>query len=605
MFKSQAQLPFEASPRARTIAESNSSMTDKEREDEKESLPPGLLSNSANSVIAAESPEPTTMVEPSQEKSRDLTEQATAQPQHGNSLRRLRTRENGTEYPSGLYLSLIVLALCLAVFLMALDNAIIATAIPKITSNFHSLPDVGWYGSAYLLTTAALQLLFGKLYTFLSLKWVFLTAIGIFELGSLICGVSLNSTTLIVGRAVSGLGAAGIMSGAFLILANSVPLVKRPMFTGLISVMYGVASVAGPLLGGLFIDKVTWRWCFFINLPIGALTVLIILVFLQDITLAKPKHDTFFERIKRFDPVGTLLFMPSIVCLLLALQWGGNKYEWKSQRILALFGVFAVLFIAFLYVQYTQQENATVPPRIMKQRTVWAGSIFLFGVGSSFFIMVFYIPIWFQSVQGVSAVESGIRNLPFLISVVVLSMGTGVLVTMFGYYAPFMILGTVTMSVGGGLLSTWKPDTPTGIWIGYQIIAGAGVGMSLQQPLMAAQTVLEPKDIPTGTAVLVFVQTIGGALFVSVGQTVFTNQLAKQLAENVPGLDPAIVLGAGATNLLDNVPPELASGVVLSYNNALTTTFLVGTGLAAFTILGSAMIEWKSVRGNNVKVSIA
>jgi len=185
----------------------------------------------------------------------------------GLSLRPTATRDDGSEYPTGLRLGLITLALCLSVFLMALDNSIIATAIPKITDQFHSLGDVGWYGSAYLLTTAALQLLFGKFYSFFSIKWVYLVAIGLFELGSLICGVANNSVTLIIGRAVAGLGSAGVFSGALIILAYSVPLERRPMYTGMVGSMYGIASVAGPLLGGVFTDKVSWVCSTMVLLP--------------------------------------------------------------------------------------------------------------------------------------------------------------------------------------------------------------------------------------------------------------------------------------------------------------------------------------------------
>ncbi|KAI0890117.1 putative efflux pump [Annulohypoxylon maeteangense] len=560
--------------------------------------------DSTSSIINMGDSAHTPVGDPNQEKNQELTRHTTALSHHGESIRQIQTREDGVEYPGGMKLFLITLALCLGVFLMALDNSIIATAIPKITDDFHSLPDVGWYGSAYLLTTAVLQLLFGKFYTFLSIKVVFLAAISVFEIGSLICGVAQNSLTLIIGRAVAGLGSAGIMSGAFLILAHSVPLAKRPIYTGLIGGMYGIASVAGPLLGGVFTDKVTWRWCFYINLPIGAVTMLTILAFFPEPKRDIPQDETLTQRIKRFDPLGTILFMPAVICVLLALQWGGTTYAWNSGRIIALFVVFAVLFLAFIYVQYVQQEDATVPPRIFKKRTIWASSLFGFSVGSGFFIMVYYIPIWFQSVQGVSAVDSGIRNLPMLISVVLFSIGAGAMVTVFGYYAPFMILGTVVMSIGGGLLSTWKPDVSSGVWIGYQILFGAGVGMSMQQPLMAVQTVLDIKDVPTGTSILVFVQTMGGALFVSVGQTVFANKLVQELAVNVPGLDPQVVLNAGATNLKHNLSLDVIPSVILSYNNALTTAFVVGTALCAFTVVGSASVEWKSVKGKNVEAGV-
>ncbi|KAI2629894.1 putative efflux pump [Hypoxylon sp. NC1633] len=594
MLDKKGQSSLEMTSQTSVVAPSNNSMTDSRNEAKTVTS----SSESTRSIVVDEKSQSIIGPDPG------LARHATAKSHHGDSIRQTQTREDGSEYPTGAKLSLITLALCLSVFLMALDNSIIATAIPKITDAFHSLPDVGWYGSAYLLTTAALQLLFGKFYTFLSIKWVFLTAIGIFELGSLICGVAQNSVTLIIGRAVAGSGGAGIMSGALLILAYSVPLAKRPMYTGLVTSMYGIASVAGPLLGGVFTDKVTWRWCFFINLPIGAITILVILFFFPEPTRTMPADESLMERVRRFDPVGTILFMPSIICLLLALQWGGTEYPWNNGRIIGLFVVFAVLIIAFLYVQHIQQEHATVPPRIMKMRTMWASSLYAFGVGSGFFIMVYYVPIWFQSVQGLSAVDSGIRNLPMLISVVVFAMIAGILVTVFGYYAPFMVVGTVLMSIGGGLLSTWNPDTTAGAWIGYQILFGAGVGMGMQQPLMAAQTVLDIKDVPTGTSVLVFVQTVGGALFVSVGQTVFTNKLVQELA-GIPGLDSSSVLNAGATNLVRTLPAELLPKVVLAYSDALTTAFIVGTALVAFTVFGSLTVEWKSVKGKKIEAALA
>ncbi|KAI1125926.1 MFS general substrate transporter [Nemania abortiva] len=539
------------------------------------------------------------------EKTDNLAKVQTARTQNGETLQPTETREDGTEYPTGLKLGLISLALCLSVFLIALDNSIIATAIPAITDAFHSLPDVGWYGSAYLLTTAALQLLFGRFYTFLSIKWVYLTAIFIFEVGSLICGVAQNSVTLIIGRAVAGLGSAGLFSGALLILAHSVPLAKRPLYTGMIGGVYGVASVAGPLLGGVFTDKVSWRWCFFINLPIGAVTLVVIAIFFPDPVQKKPPQEPFLQRLMRFDPIGTLIFIPSVISLLLALQWGGTTYPWSNGRIIGLFVVFGVLILAFLYVQWHQQENATVPPRIFRNRTVMAGSFFAFSIGSAFFLFIYYIPIWFQAVQGVSAVNSGIRNLPMLLSVVVASLFAGGLITAFGYYTPFMIVGVILAAIGGGLLTTWTPATNTGTWIGYQILFGAGVGLSLQQPLIAVQTVLDIKDVPVGTSVIAFMQTLGGALFVSVGNNVFNNKLVQELAQRVPSINPKEVLSTGTTNLQKTLPANLVPAVILSYNNALTTAFTVATALAAVAFLGAIFMEWKSVKGKKVEAGFA
>jgi hypothetical protein len=454
---------------------------------------------------------------------------------------------------------------------------------------------------AYLLTTAALQLLFGKFYTFFSIKWVFLIAIALFEIGSLICGVANNSVTLIIGRAVSGLGSAGIFSGALIILAYSVPLNRRPAFTGMIGSMYGIASVAGPLLGGVFTDKVTWRWCFYINLPIGAITIFVIALFFPDPQRKTVKDEPWSVRIWQFDPIGTSLFMPAIICLLLALQWGGTTYAWSNGRIIALFVLFGVLISAFLFVQYKQQDHATVPPRIIKKRTVWASAVFAFATGAAFLASVYYLPIWFQAVKGASAVSSGLMNLPMLISVVVMSLVAGAAVTVWGYYTPFMIAGTVAMSIGFGLISTFKPDTGSPTWIGFQVLAGAGVGLGMQQPLMAVQTVLDMKDVPTGTSVIVFMQTLGGALFVSIAQNVFTNKLVAYILEYVPGLDPMVVFHTGATSIQTSIPAAMLPGVTLAYSNALTKTFLVSASLAAVTIVGSSFVEWKSVKGKNIE----
>ncbi|TQN65339.1 Aspyridones efflux protein [Colletotrichum shisoi] len=509
-----------------------------------------------------------------------------------------------TDYPGGMKLALIVAAACFSVFLMALDNCIIATAIPRITDEFNSLDDVGWYGSAYLLTTASLQLLCGKLYSFFSIKWMYLIAIGIFELGSLICGIAPNSITLILGRAIAGLGSAGIFSGALIILAYSVPLEKRPIYTGIVSSMWGISSVAGPLLGGFFTDSMTWRWCFYINLPIGAATVVVIMLFFPDPERFVPQQD-WRTRLVQIDPLGNLLFMPAVICLLLALHWGGVTYPWTSARILVLFAVFAIGMLGFLLLQYIGQETATVPPRIFKKRTVWSSSFFSFTLGAAFLLSVYYLPIWFQAVQGVSAVESGVRNLPMLVGNLVFSLVAGAAVTTWGYYTPFMMLSSVLMSVGYGLISTFSPDTSSAMWIGYQIIAGAGVGVGMQQPLIAVQVVLDMADVPTGTAIIIFTQQIGGAIFVAIGQTVFTNQLVERLVQHVPDIEPHSVIAAGVTAIRKTLDAEFLPAVEQAYSDALAQTFLVSAVTASATIIGAVFVEWKSVKGKTVQATMA
>ncbi|KAL5354260.1 hypothetical protein ACLOAV_000348 [Pseudogymnoascus australis] len=504
------------------------------------------------------------------------------------------------EYPHGLPLLLIMISLCLSVLLVALDNTILVTAIPKITDAFKSLNDIGWYGSAYLLTTCSLQLFYGKLYVIFDIKFVFLAAISVFELGSLICGVAKNSITLIAGRAVAGAGAAGILSGAMIIIAHCVPLQKRPVYTGFTLGMYGIASVVGPLLGGVLTDRVSWRWCFYINLPIGAVVIALVGVFLSLPLQNDRDHSTPLRtRLMNLDPIGTAVFIPAIVCLLLALQLGGSTYPWSSGRIIAFFVVFGILFIAFIGIQIWRDESATVIPRIFMNRSVASGTWYGFFLGGSFFIFIYYLPTWFQAIQSTTATVSGVHLLPLSFSQMLGVMISGILTTRFGYYTPFMYLGVVFMSIGAGFLMTLQPDSSTQMWIGYQIIYGLGSGFGFQQPTIAAQAVLDLKDIPSGVALIMFTQLLGGAIFVSVGQNVFTNKLVYDTAKHLPGVNPLQIIQTGATELKYLVPPGQLAELLSVYNGALGQAFMVGTILAAMTVVGAVTMEWKSVKGKD------
>ena len=451
-----------------------------------------------------------------------------------------------------------------------------------------------------------MQLTFGKFYTFFSLKWVFLIAIGLFELGSLICGVAPNSSALVVGRAIAGVGSAGVFSGAYLLIATSVPLAMRPSFNGLIGAVYGVSSVVGPLLGGVFTDKVSWRWCFYINLPIGGVTVAVILFIFTPVPQPGGISKLAWKkRIEQLDILGTVFFIPGVVCLLIALQWGGFTYPWSDGRIIALFVVFGVCILTFIGIQFWRPKVATVSPLMLRKRSVWAAATFAFFMGSAFYVAVYYLPIWFQAVKGVNAYESGIRNIPILLAVVIGTVISGGLVTKFGYYTPFMLASSVLTSVGAGLLTTLKLDTGSPKWIGYQVICGFGIGVGLQLPLVAIQTVLDMSEIPIATALVIFMQLFGAAVFVSVGESLLTNKLVSCISQVVPGVDAVAVASAGATNIQNFIPPEYLHGVILVYNDALMQVFKLVTAMACLTSIGSLAMEWKSVKEKQTQTSAA
>jgi EmrB/QacA subfamily drug resistance transporter len=434
------------------------------------------------------------------------------------------------EYPSPRKRVIIMSVLYLSVFLITLDTNIISTAIPKITDEFHSLKDVGWYGSAYILTQCGFQLLMGKIYKFFPAKPVYLTGIFIFEVGSAICGAAPTSTAFIIGRAIAGMGASGLISGTFVIMFSVVPLQQRPIWQGFFGAIFALASVVGPLLGGTFTDHITWRWCFYINLPIGGIVMAVVffILHLPEQNLGQ-QAEGWTGKIKQLDPLGNLVFLPGIVCLILALQYGGTTWAWSNARIIVLLVLCAILVAIFIGIQIWKQENGTVPPRIVKKRSIAAALWFGFFQGAGMMVALYYLPIWFQAIKGVSAVKSGIMLLPLVLSTVVGALSSGFAVSKLGYTNPFFIASSVLTTVGAGLLSTLTPESGHPSWIGFQVIFGLGLGFGAQQPMNVAQVVLDKSDIATGTAIIMFTRFMGSAIFLPVAENIVSKHHISML----------------------------------------------------------------------------
>ncbi|KAL1860896.1 hypothetical protein Plec18167_003822 [Paecilomyces lecythidis] len=514
--------------------------------------------------------------------------------------------EDEPQYPGKAKLILIILSLNLAMFLVGLDNTIISSAIPRITDQFNALDDVGWYASAYMLTNCAFQLAWGKLYTFYVVKWVYLAALFIFELGSLICAVSPSSKALIVGRAIAGLGGGGVGNGSFLFIAHSVPQQQRPTYIGMMGAMYGFSAIAGPLMGGAFTDNptLTWRWCFYINLPLGAVPALVLLFFVSPFRGSKDGGKIgFIQQLKQMDLFGTLCLLPGVICLLLALQWGGATYPWSNGRIIALFVIAGCLLVGFCVIEYISGDRAVVPRRVFSNRNVWGSSLFGSCVVACFFTILYYVPIWFQAIKDASPIRSGVMALPMVLSYVAFSFMGGALTSVIGYYMPFAYGTIILMAMGTGLLSTLEVNSGRAAWIGYQFLLGAGVGFGLQTAFATPQCALPIEDIPVGTAIVLFTENLASAVMVSVAEKVFTNQLVSNVARYVPDADTGAILRGGATSIKEMVPSSLYPAVLFAYNKSLTQTFYVGVALSCCGILGTFAMQWVSVKKDAKKAT--
>ncbi|KAF1994746.1 permease of the major facilitator superfamily [Amniculicola lignicola CBS 123094] len=501
-------------------------------------------------------------------------------------------------YLQGRQLAIVIASLWLGTMLVAIDNTIIGTAVPEISAQFNALEDVAWYGSGYLLTVTAFGPTFGRLFKFFDPKYTYLVAIAVFEVGSVLCAAAPNSYSFIIGRAVAGAGAAGLFQGALTIIGLTTPMEERPMYNSIVASVFGLAMGFGPPLGGVLTDSIGWRWCFWINLPIGGVVMALLFFFLH----LKETHNAdrklrLLLKIKKLDFGGGFLVFAAVCSLLLALQWGGSRYKWSSPTIVGLFVTLSVVLVAFVVLQLRLGENGTIPPRIISQRSVLMGSLLICFSQSASMVLAYYLPFYFQAVQGTSAVVSGVRYLPLVLPQVVALVVSGGIATKTGHYVSLMVGGQSVAAIGLGLLTKIDIHTKTVEWATYLVVSGLGIGAAATLPFAALQAVLEDEDMPVGNAIVTFFSQVGGSISVGIAQNLFYNTVSREVRRTVDGISPELITHVGATQLRSlNLPLETLFKVRVAFSRGVSSTLFLALALAAVGIFFAAGMEWKNLK---------
>ncbi|HEY1412898.1 MAG TPA: MDR family MFS transporter [Rhodopila sp.] len=464
---------------------------------------------------------------------------------------------------------LVFLGLMLALVLAALDQNIVATALPRIVSDLGGLAHLSWVVTAFLVASTMTTPLYGKLSDIFGRKPAFFTSIVIFLAGSALCGLSRTMTQLIVFRAVQGLGAGGLITLSQTVLGDLVSPRERGRYQGLFAGVFAACSVAGPLLGGLITQALSWHWIFYVNLPVGAAAMALIGVGL------KRRHNRVAHRI---DYLGALLLSVATCCALLALSWGGNTYPWSSPVILALGGA-AIVCIFLLTLTERRAAEPLLPPRLFRVR-VFVLSVLVIGLAAmGLFAAAVFLPLYFQLVQGASPTSAGLMIAPMMGGVIVASIGGGRLVSHTGRYKLLVTVGLLAAALSFATLA-WSAWTGGGAAIGEVILAvlGLGIGVSFPNLTTAIQNAVERADLGAATAMAAFFRSLGGAVGVALSGAILTSRLQTLM----PG-------GLRGVGLGSHLPPADHAAVVFAYRHALATTFLAGGLVAAIACIVVAL----------------
>ncbi|KAJ1926627.1 hypothetical protein IWQ60_003635 [Tieghemiomyces parasiticus] len=499
--------------------------------------------------------------------------------------------ENGAYAFTWRKISIIMLGLGMGLFLAFVDMTIVATALPEIGSQLGAFDQITWVASSYMLTSTALQPLYGKLSDIFGRVPAILFALITFLVGCAICGAAQSMITLIIARGLAGIGGAGIVSLSMIIVSDIVPLNKRAPFLAGFGGIFAISSVAGPLMGGAFTEHVSWRWVFYINLPIGAVTLFAIIFFLR----IPRKPEPILVKLRRVDYLGTFLLVAGIVLILLATMWGGKDYPWDDKRIISFFVVGGVLIVGFVFAEMYVAVEPILPMRLFRNRNIALCLPCVFFLGFTIFSLIFYLPIFFTVVRGDGATKSGVKLLPLMLSTVVGSTLGGIYVNKRGRCREIIILGAAIATVGMGLITTLKQSSSTGEEIGFLIVLGLGCGLMFQTMLMVSQASATEEDVAVVTACYNFFQTIGGTVGLAILSAIMNNELSKRL-DVLPGIDLAD-LNANPSHIYHTTySDEVRYQFIEAYVQSLRIAFIAVVPMVGATFLLSLGLKHVPLR---------